>query len=519
MKKYYGFSQGKLSFFFTVSAYIIFLLLLAKSLAAETLEKDTEKNLFAWNLLWTGSWYKNFNTTNENTTLSEDLFSGGTLYNRGDFSLGLLKPDLSLRFIATDKRLLPPEEDDGKAGFNPGAGIYHLGTGSRLLYGVQSDYGLPARINNIWLRAAPFMESRSPSSKDFKTEPAAKDSSETYLYLALPNKLLPGFSAFASSSLDEELNYSVGTGLGYGWSGKEMLFEGFYAQKELPSKSVSSWFSSPPPLPERKFRIFALTGLFSSRLISFAGDFAYSETFSFGSGMYGNFALSIGNKPWRFSLAGDSAGSRFSGRDGSTPGAGFRLAAKGERFWIRSGLLRFQGSIRSPGIKEDFNRGNLSIYFRPSAPSAAEKREKPNPIRFARASLGINRDARNPLKTSDSLDGLAGFNLGPLNAVLSLGLNHLSRLNEESNSPPLFTSPFFETFDSFKISGELGIKFSIFELRTRLGYTTRAKKDPLWEPAINFTARPGKWGRISLKIASTDFPEKINYTFSWTFKL
>jgi hypothetical protein len=227
----------------------------------------------------------------------------------------------------------------------------------------------------------------------------------------------------------------------------------------------------------------------------------------------------VGNKPWRFSLAGDGSSDRFADRRGAAAGAGFRLAAKGERFWPRSGLLRFQGSLRSPALEENFDRGGFSAYFRPSAPTAAAKRNDPFRVRFTRASFSLNRVARKPEKTADILNALAGFNFGAFSTVFSCSLHNLSSLDEEK----LFSFPVFESFDTFKIKGELGWKpskfrFGALDFSTGLAYTIREEKDPLWEFSLNSSIKPGKWGRVGLKIASTDFPEKWNYTLTWRFE-
>ena len=491
-------------------------------MGAENPKKSREPPpLFTWDLLWTGSWYKSVKRAESGFPAPEDILPDGTLFNRGDLSLALPRQDLLFRFMATDKRVLPLDEEDAKAGFNPGMGMYQRGSGSRFLLGVQSEYGLPARINHVWLRSVPFMEYRSPSSRDLKTEPAAQDKSESYLYLALPGDLLPGFGAFASAALDSELNPAFGTGLGLGGGATELRLEGFYTRKELAPRKASSWFSSAPPLPERDFSIYALGLIFNSPFAAFASDWAWSETFAWGRGLYGNFALQLGNKPWRFSLAGDGAGTRFADRNGATAGAGFRIAAKAERFWLRSGFFRFQSVFRSAAIDEPFDRGSFSLYFRPSAPSAAARR---NPLlfRFSRASLDLNRDARIPEKTDDSLKALFGFYFGPLSGELYgtlSSLSALSTLDGKEGNPPLFQPRFFESFDSFKVSGELGLKPGIFDIRTRLGYTIRAEKAPLWELSFNCAVRPAKWNRLSLNAASTDFPEKWNYTFSWRFTM
>jgi len=235
----------------------------------------------------------------------------------------------------------------------------------------------------------------------------------------------------------------------------------------------------------------------------------------------------MGHRPWRLSLAGDGVGGRFADRSGATTNTGFRLAARGERFWPRSGLLRFQCNLRSSSLEEAFDRGSFSIYYRPSAPTAAARRQNTSLIRFTRASLSLNRDARNKDKTADTLNALSAFNVGPFSTVFTFALNNNSSLGGDGEN--LFQYPLFETFESFKAGGELIwrapnlrigeiVSAGSFELRTRLGYTVRADKDPILDFSVNCSFRPGRWGRVSLRIASTDFPEKWNYSLSWRFE-
>jgi hypothetical protein len=489
--------------FLRSSGWAVFFLLLGIS----GVEAETGA-FFTWELLWTGSWYKTVKTE-DGFPLGEELFSGGTLFNRGDFILGLPRYGLSFRFQGLDKRLLPPGEDG--QGVNPALGLYHRASGSRFLFGVQSEYGLPARIRNVWLRSVPFMEYRTPSSRDLKNEISASDKSEASLYLALPPKA--GFGAFVQTALDGDLNPALGGGIGLGDAGTGFRVEGFYTRRELLPRKAQSWFSQTPPLPERDFRIYALALTFNAPRAAFASDWAWSETFAFGRGVYGNFALRLGDTPWRFSLAADGAGERFAGRDGAPVGAAFRLAAKGERYWPRSGLLRFQGLFRSPALGEVFDRASFSAYFRPSAPSAAALKAGASPVRFSRFSLGLSRDARTAGKTLDALDALAGFKAGPVNAAVSGSLH--CRSTPDGDGPPLGMPPVFGDFESLKVSGELGWNPGVLGMKTRLGYTARAEKDPLWDFSLNGSIRPGKWGRFALKIASPDFPEKWNYTLSW----
>jgi len=261
-----------------------------------------------------------------------------------------------------------------------------------------------------------------------------------------------------------------------------------------------------------------------------ATDWAWSETYAWGEGLYGNFSLRLGHRPWRFSLAGDGVGGRFADRSGSSTTNGLRFAARGEYFWPRSGLLRFQGNLRSSGPDFEntvFDRGSFSVYYRPSAPTAAERRENTKPVRFSRASLSLGRDARNTSKTTDSLSALAAFTMGPFSTAFNINLNNKSALPDEGGN--LFQFPMFENFESLKLGGEFiwraaNLQIGNFvsagnlELRNRIGYTIRAEKDPILDFSVNCSFRPGRWGRVSLRIASTDFPEKWNYTLGWRFQ-
>ena len=508
---------------------VFFLLLVCTHPAFGKDDAKIQPSLFTWDLLWTGSFSNNVKIADAEFPAKE-LFDGVTLYNRLNFILGIPGLDLSLRCLVTDKRLLPLAEDDPKAGFNPGGGIYHRSSGSRILYGVQSEYGLPSRISNIWLRAIPFTESRHPSSRDLKAEPSASNRPETFIYLALPPEILKDFSVFASAALDEELSPAFGGGAWWNGLGPLLRLEGFYTKKKLDPKNQSTWFSSSPSLPERDFNIYAASLFVHFPKAAFGTDWAYSDTFAFGNGAYGNFSFRLGNKPWRFSMAADGATDRFVDRGGSNTGDGLRLAAKGEHFWPRSGLFRVQGSLRSSGLEEDFSRGSFQVYFRPSAPTAAEKRQEKLPLRFSRTSLSVNRDARKPEKTDDSLNALLGFTFGPLSSVFSCTLHSLSFLEEKNSA--IFQAPLFESFNTLKISGDFGWKPFYFrlpafkdapntvgslDLKTRIGYTIRAEKDPIWDFSLNSSVKAGKLGRIGIKIGSTDFPEKWNYAFSWRF--
>jgi hypothetical protein len=478
-------------------------LLLPPSLTADTKEPaDTktpgavpgisfvEKTGFSWNLLFAGS-----------------LEDGKTLTSRGELRLHLAQPGLTLRTQVVDKRVLDYDIKTGNTAFS--GGLYHAPTGSRLLYGIQDEWGLPARIRNPWARSVPFAENHKTSINDLETDPSSTKGEELYLYLKSPP--LGPFTGFASVLLDGDLNLALGGG-GALRLGKKLNLglEGFYTGRELPSRNSSSWFALSPPLPARDFRIYALGLVLNTPLVDFASDWAFSQTFAYGRDLYGSLGVRLKLRPWTLSLAADGAGNRYVGRDGSAPGAGFRAAGRLERRGKRSGLFRLGVSLRGPGLGSSFERGAYLVSYRfPSLP-------RNFPVNPSRVSLSLSRNASDPEKVEDRLEGTLGLSAGPFRPAFSV---NLTGLTAGEGSPPVFPalrslgSPYSAAF-----SGELSYPFRIFLIKTKLGYTAKKEKGGIWDTSLNLTARK-KGGRFSLKIASPEFPEQWTWEISWRLEL
>jgi len=483
--------------------------------------------LFTWGLYWGGSWEEN-----------------KTLANRGEFRFGFTPAALLLRGQALDRRPFdfsesPPWADEkSKAISGLAAGLYHKGTGSRALYGVIDEWGLSARIRSPWIRAAPFAENHKPLMADLRTTTSSTKEPEAYLYLSSPlfpiaNTAWRGFAS-AQTKVDKfSPDFTAGIE-GMLNANLRLLVEGFYTASILPARNSSSWFSDPPSLPERDFRLYGLGLLFNARYWSISSDWAYSETFAWGGDLYGNAGLLINPPlpstagkpgPWSFSLAADGAGGRFTGRDGTNPGAGFRAAGKIEYKGTGSSLFRINTTLRSPGLGEDFNRSSSGIYYRFPTPSKKKGAKAAFPLRVTRASLGFDRNAADPEKILDGIDGTLGLSLSlmPFNINESLGINFSGQIKalcstDETPSPyPLPQYPY--TFDSAKASGELIWSPGIFQFRTKWGYGVSAKKasaanEGQWDASLSAAVR-FKHGRFSVKVASPDFPETWNCTLSW----
>jgi len=503
------------------------------------------QKLFSWNLLYTGAWEEN-----------------KTLYNLGDIRFSLTPPGLLLRGQALDRRTLnfeleQPFGDPAKGISSGAAALYHKNTGSRLLYGVLEEKGLPARIRSPWIRSAPFFENRTPIMADLRTSVSTTKSPEAYLYLSSPllfffknSKSAQDLSFRAYSSAQITTSGAMAPAFSGGLEtnfGKKVnvLLEGFYTSAELPAKKASAWFSDPPALPERDFRLHAWSAMINTPFFSASSDWAFSETFAFGSGIYGNIGLSFFPpffKKLILSFAADGMSRLYVGRDGSSPGGGKRLAGKIERKGQRSSLFRVNTTVRGPGMDKAFNRSATGIYYRFPALSAKAGKNGSFPFKLRRVSVNAGRNASDLNKINDSIDSSIGLSLilpsfkmpafllpatsaktanKPKSYPLSINFtNSLDFLGPAKNTPSPY--PFFQSkqkFDSTKTSCELLWSPGIFQLRTRWAYTVfeekdNKKKDNKWESSVSAAVR-FKYGRFSIKFAWPDFPEKWNCTLSW----
>jgi hypothetical protein len=527
--------------------FLVWALLWASSLFAETPETpdptgDKTASLrtpLAWSLLWSGVW--------------EDK---RILTQRGDLRLSLPRQGLSLRSEILDKEpaeLHWPWEHpsvfvrsfDGSGAAVQG-GLYHKPTGTRLLYGALDEWGLPARLRNTWQRSAPFVENRKPLTADLKTTPVSSTDPELYLYLGSPRLNFPsrnseapagppGLRGFGSARFSRSGHSAFGGGL-EGWFGEKtnVSLEGFYTGWTLPARKSSAWFSEKPPLPERDFRIYGLGLLADTRFFSLSFDWAWSETFAWGGDYYGALGLRVGRagaamlKGWQLSLAADRAGSRFTGSDGSAPGAGFRTGAKIEWQGRGNRLFRASATLRSPGLEEAFNYVSAGLFYRPPSGQGL--------FLVSRVSLSADWDRRDPGQPLDGVEGGIGFRVSPRalppwffefllgepepgkdGAGNSLAIFWLSPLNFHlSASLKGIPSPYSPdySFYSVKAGGDLSWSPGSFRFKLGLAYGEQDAKGGRWDFSFS-TGVHGKPGRFSLKIASEDFPDAWTYTFSW----
>jgi hypothetical protein len=485
-----------------------------------------------WGLLWSGSWEEKTFTFQDEPALS------GTLGNRGEVKLHFLPPSLTLRGQVLDKRPLnfslePPWGDPDKWVTNYQGGLYHKTTGSRLLYGTLDEWGLPARIRNPWIRSPPYAENHKPIIADLKTAASSTKEDEAYLYLSSPLlRLFPDLNlrTFISAQSEvDEFTPAFSGGLDFTFlKTNSLLLETFYTGKTLQPTKPSSWFSDKPPLPQREFRLFAAGLLFTNPDFSVSSDFALSETFAVGKDFYANLGVSwspslpfgFKSRPLLISLSADGAGDRFVYRDGVNHGEGFRSAAKIEWKGRNSSLIKINTVLRASAFGEDFNRSSSGFYWR--FPSSAAIRN--NTLRLTRISLSMDRNAVNPLKISDSFSGNLGIslNMRQIGIKNPLGINFSGSVKGQAGENDI-VSPFpvlnedwsWKTAD---VDCEFLWSIGIFQFKTKAGCTFYPEKDEKWDFSLNTSVR-FKYGRLSFKVSSPDFPEKWNWTASWRMEM
>ena len=473
---------------------------------------------FNWTLFWSGSWEEN-----------------RTLYNRGELRLIFSSPGLVLRSGLLDRRpmnfeLGPPQGESWSAIWgNPErhitnftAGLYHRQTGSRILFGILDEWGLPARIRNPWIRSAPYPENRRPIIADLKTTASSTKEDEVYLYLSSPFLNLSsdirtrGFIAFQTEI--EDISPALSGGLDFTFASKTGLFlETFHTWATLSSTKSNTWFSDRPPLPERDFRLSSVGFIFSSPLVLVSSDLAYSQTFAWGEDIYGNFGICLSPllpfgsrpRPLSFSFAVDGSGDKFVYRDGLNHGAGLRTAGKIEWKGSRNSLFRVNTVLR------DFNRSFSGIYYRHSTRNAAS-----SAFRLTRVSFFADRNASNTEKISDGFSGNLGFSIfvpqmaknGHFGVNFSGSLKGLTSLDGKLSPYPRLDKTW--GFETASAACELTWSPQNFQLRTKLGYSIFVEKEEKLDFSLSGTAR-FRNGRLSLKAATVDFTEKWNWTLSW----
>jgi hypothetical protein len=113
------------------------------------------------------------------------------------------------------------------------------------------------------------------------------------------------------------------------------------------------------------------------------------------------------------------------------------------------------------------------------------------------------------------MSAVVAFNISVLRFVFTGNIHSLTSLDESDLFLALPLPPSFDNFESSKISSEVSWNLKGVQFSAKAGYLIRAEKDNVWDFSFSTSIRLARIGRISLKVASPEFPDKWTYTLSW----
>ncbi|MDR2660376.1 MAG: hypothetical protein LBC27_10415 [Spirochaetaceae bacterium] len=451
-------------------------------------ENKPNSKPFGFSVLESGSWVEDGNFSNR---LDTRLYAPW---------------GISLRGQLVDKRPAPPWENPDEGLTAWGTALYHKSTGSRLIYGLIETQGLLNRTRNIWTRSAPWFETHSVSNADLKNSTGDMETAVVYMDLLTP--AIGPFNAYFSTQFDKKSNtvFTAGAAARLPFN-SSLRLEALSSERWFEERKMEAWFSDNPYLPERKLNFHAFSAVFSNPYFSFAGDFAYSEIFAWGMDIYANASLRFGAGPWRFSLASDGAGSRFSGFDGSVPGAGFRSAAKFEWEGNRNMLFRLSSVLRSGAWQAPFDHSATKLYFRFPL-------DKSSLFRVNRVSLAMERDARSWERITDDFSLAAVFGAGPFRPSFGVTFSRHSVANVGDTIYPYPTFSAASEFDTLKLSAALSCMIFFVSLKGAVSCDIVDGKETASASSVSASVS-GKLGRLGLKLSGDSKTGKLSYSVTW----
>ncbi|MDR2521618.1 MAG: hypothetical protein LBC72_03565 [Spirochaetaceae bacterium] len=416
------------------------------------------------------------------------------LINRADIKLHA-PAGVIVRAQFFDKRQTPPWEDSAKTVQDFGFGLYHHGLNSRLLFGAVHTWGLANRTRGVWNRALPFTENHAISGADLKTTVSLEPKHSLFFRLGTPDAW--PLNLYAAAVLDHKQQPDFTAGAGFSFSQKTKLrAEASYKEQTLPERTMSTWFSEKAALPQRDFRFYAASLVFTNPYISFSGDIAHSQAFAWGEGLYANAALRFGSKPWRLEVAAEGADGRYLGNDGTACGAGFRSGALFELAGKRSALLRARSEVVAARLGAPFSRSTSKLYARLPVIGGGG-------FNLSYISLAFERDGDARTDIQDGFDLGAGFRAGPFRP--SVKYSYVGRTSAEAGSPiipyPDFWSP--HDFVSSAVSFDTAFTYSILHVKAQFVYEESAQNKAVWK-SVYSGGLNWKWGGVSAKLSERE---------------
>lgn len=444
-------------------------------------------------------------------TISGDWREGEDIDQRFALSLVDALPGLTLRALYVERR--PPDENYPNASAALRGGLYHAGTGSRLLYGPLQESGLVSRMHNPWGKGLPYAEHHQPRVGELAPR-AGPDASNT-TYGLVGTRLKAPLRLYGAASLSETDKLIAGMGLQfYGLPSAELAAEGTYLAWTLDELTPTAWFSEQGPLPERILRIAGLRASLMTHFLSLAGDIAYSHAENQGSGSYGNFALNLRRGPLSLDLSAESVSDLFTDPEGQRAPEGFRWGAKIVGRPSRSQIISLEGLFQSPSPQEP-----VAVTEIRAAYGAAEAPRNRRPFLSA-LRLSGKRDRSYDFACKDEASGTLSLRWGRLRMSTFGKAEFIRPLLPGLSMPsalPLSDGGLRPTEKS--LGGSLTLRFDALDIGARLERTSRPPKEPHWAASAGATLQT-KAGRLGLSytLASADAPWELGVSYRKTVR-
>lgn len=288
-----------------------------------------------------------------------------------------------------------------------------------------------------------------------------------------------------------------------------MKAEGLYIEQLAPERQPSTWFSEEAWLPERKSRLYGGSFNVNHPFWGISGDFAFSETFAFGTGSYHDVSFRIGHRPWRFQAGFDMVHGAFTGRDGKNPDNGMRTGIQFEVWGIAGAFFKMTGNIQGPEFGEALAKSRFAAsYYFPVLKNSF--------VRFSGIHFNL---AGNSLKQSNPGSNLKtgfGIYIGPILATTEVSIDGNDKMNK--TAMPRFSD--LQAWNLLSFSEELQYRISIWTFRTKFTYSMEEKKSgkvTIFGFQL-YSAANWKWGRVSGTFRADEFPEKWSFTIRCQLK-
>jgi hypothetical protein len=446
---------------------------------------QTQKSGFFVEPLWTSSWEH-----------EKDLI------NRFDLKLGIPGPGLLFRGQLINERSAPFVETDDVPLTALAAAMYHTKTGSRFLYGKIDETGLSARLKNIWLHGVPLQTNHSPSSSDLTTAPSSTKNEGYFFYLGSPR--LGPLRLFSSIYFEDDVKPLYIAGIDYYFDPKIwMKIEALYTEQIVPARQPSAWFAEEAWLPERKSRLYGGSINFNHLFWGISGDAAFSETFAFGTGWYGNLAFRLGNKPWRFQAGFDIVDGAFTDRDGKISDNGMRAGIQFEAWGKAGAFFKMTANVQGLNFDKSLAKSRFAASYYFPVPTNSV-------VRISRIYFNLDGNSLEQVTPGSAAKTGFGLYIGPILATSEASFHGDDTHNK--NALPRFED--FKEWDTLSISEELQYRINIWTLRTKFTYSIEEKKDEKIDSyALQFYgAANWKWGRISGTFRFDEFPDEWTFT-------